>query len=108
MLSTDKKNCYRSFDEVISDIDDFMCRDLEDKATKSATTLIEERKEPEPPSVEPVKPSVLRIVTILFLLLPFILTALVYLIYTGDIYSFIAALTDIWNGFAKWLKAFLS
>ena len=80
---------------------------LEDKAPEAATRLIEESKEPEPPSVKKVKSSVLQIVTTLFLLFLLIFTALAYLTYTGDIYYCIAALTDIWNGLAKWLKAFL-
>jgi serine/threonine protein kinase len=107
MFSTDKKNRYRSCDEVISDIDEFMRGNLEDKAPEAATRLIEESKEPEPPSVKKVKSSVLQIVTTLFLLFLLIFTALAYLTYTGDIYYCVAALTDIWNGLAKWLKAFL-
>jgi len=103
MFSIDRKKRFSSFNEVISEIDNLMSIDIETEAPEADLTLFEEIESPETPSVEPVKPSVLRVLQALFFFLLLIFIALVYLTYTGDIYSYIAILKDLWNTMASWM-----
>lgn len=97
MVSKDRKNRYRSFVEVLADMDNFMAADIRNEDRDTDLTVLEEEEVPEPPPAEPVKPSVLRFLNGLFLLMLLIFTVLVYLTYTGDIYNYITWLTDLWN-----------
>jgi serine/threonine-protein kinase len=109
MFSTDRKYRYTSCDEVIKEIDNYRTAEIKSKARDTDATIIEEKGEPkETPSAEPVKPSVLRVLTTLFFLILLIFSVLVYLTYTGDIYRYLAVLTDFWKALVKWIMNPLS
>ncbi|MBW1853017.1 MAG: hypothetical protein JRJ15_16715 [Deltaproteobacteria bacterium] len=101
MFSTDRKIRYDSFDEVITEIDSIMSMQINTEATETATTRIEEKKGLEQVSVGPMKPSVLRLLQSLFLLMLLIFVAIFYLTYTGDIYYYIDMFADSWDKFIK-------
>jgi len=102
MFSTDNKKRYTSFNEIIPEIVDIhVSDDTKAEDPDVDLTVLEEDEEPESPSPEPVRPSVLRLLQVIFLIMFLIFTALVYLTYTGAIYDYIAVLTDLWKGVVK-------
>ena len=97
MLSADKKKRYNNFDDVIREIEGLLSSDFTMELPKEATTVIEEEEEPEiTPAPQPVKPSVMRLLQGVFLVMLLIFAVLVYLTYTGDIYDCIAWVKGLW------------
>ena len=107
MLSADKKNRYTRFKDVIKEVDSLMASGLTEETPTVVTTVIEEADEPEaPPMPEPVKPSVMRLLQRMFLVMILIFAALVYLTYTGDIYGYIYSIKGLWMTLTEQFKGF--
>jgi len=108
MLKRDSLHRYQSFDDVIMEIDNIMAANISSETPEPDTTVLEEVKADEPspksPSPEPVKPSVMRLLNTLFLLMLLIFVALAYLTYTGDIYYYIYLFKDLLNDLSQLIQ----
>ncbi len=101
MLARDRIRRSDSFDAIIKEIDGIMAAKITSEMSQPDATVLEEVEKDEPPEPQPssetVKPSVMRLINSIFLIMLLTFIALAYLTYTGDIYYYIHLLKDLLN-----------